>query len=101
MSDDNSQSNDHKEVLPPVCANIVFDLTDPEGERRLRECIDAPKIKLVLWNIVYGDSGIFENIEYAEDHFEDDYADGQLGALRWVLQRIGQLCDEYNVDLED
>ena len=58
-NDHNSQSNDHKTHDPakdwydyePPSAHVTnyvtwnFDMDDPEGERRLRECLDAPKWK--------------------------------------------------------
>ena len=30
-------------------STITFNLDDPEGERRLRECLDAPKWKSAVW----------------------------------------------------
>ena len=29
-------------------STITFNLDDPEGERRLRECLDAPKVKAAV-----------------------------------------------------
>jgi hypothetical protein len=53
MSDYEPKSIDHNMSSPPghtlpdstpVYALLHFDLEDPEGERRLRECLDAPKV---------------------------------------------------------
>ena len=33
---------------PSTTAALTFNLDDPEGERRLRECLDAPKWKSAL-----------------------------------------------------
>ena len=48
-------------------STITFNLDDPEGERRLRECLDAPKVKAAVreleeWLKRQSDS---ENPEYA------------------------------------
>ena len=34
---------------PSTTAALTFNLDDPEGERRLRECLDAPKWKCAVW----------------------------------------------------
>ena len=37
-------------VTPPsTTATLTFSLDDPEGERRLRECLDAPRWKMAVW----------------------------------------------------
>ena len=33
----------------PVYAILHFGLEDGEGERRLRECLDAPQVRSALW----------------------------------------------------
>jgi hypothetical protein len=84
-----------------VCANLVFDLTDPEGERRLRECLDALQVKMVLWGL---DQWLREQVKYAEEPRTDqerrvhDYHIEQLEAVRL---KFYELLDEYNVNLED
>jgi hypothetical protein len=85
--------NPKPEVLPPVCANIVFDLTDPEGERRLREMLDAPRVKLVLWRL---DQWLREKIKYADEISEDT-----RNAFAWIRRRLYELCDDYSVNLDD
>ena len=34
---------------PSVVSTLEFNLDEPEGERRLRECLDAPKWKSAVW----------------------------------------------------
>ena len=95
MSDHNSQSNDYEtytDIMPPAWGNLVFDLTNPEGERRLRECLDAPRVKLVLWHL---NEWLRSEVKYQE--LSDDVVD----TLNVVRSEIIDLCDEYNVNLED
>jgi len=47
-------AKDWYDFLPPpvYSTNYItwhFNLDDPEGERRLRECLDAPKWKSAVW----------------------------------------------------
>ena len=51
MSDDNEYTHDDNELsydLPPMTATLHFNLETYEGERRLKECIDAPVVKSVM-----------------------------------------------------
>jgi hypothetical protein len=116
MSDNKSQSTDHdtssipghtesdcddsSEVfdyylrnvtLPP--ASLVFDLTDPEGERRLREMLDAPKVKLVLWEL---DNYLRDLIKYGDDK------DGvELTTLEMVRKALWHFCDDHGIRLDE
>jgi hypothetical protein len=83
MSDDEKSS---------VYATLHFDLDNPEGERRLRECLDAPRVKLVLWHL---NEWLRSEVKYQE--LSDDVVD----TLNVVRSEIIDLCDEYNVNLED
>jgi hypothetical protein len=52
--------------MTPVTATLHFDLESAEGERRLKECLDAPKAKEALvefekWLRAELDSGCYEN----------------------------------------
>ena len=45
-------ANDWYDFVPPApstTATLAFNLDEPEGERRLRECLDAPKWKYAVW----------------------------------------------------
>ena len=56
------------ESAPSTTAALTFNLDDPEGERRLRECLDAPKWKSAVWEfdqwirglVKYGDVTVNE-----------------------------------------
>jgi hypothetical protein len=119
MSDNKSQSNDHdmqsddavitesddcddssevfddcrrNDTLPPVFANIVFDLTEPEGERRLREMLDAPKMKLVLWEF---DQWLRNQLKYSES---PDCCVEQLNIAR---KYFCLACDDHGIRLDE
>jgi len=48
---DNQRETDNDPVSQDNISwsTITFNLDDPEGERRLRECLDAPKWKSAVW----------------------------------------------------
>jgi hypothetical protein len=83
--------------MPPVWANIVFDLTEPEGERRLREMLDAPKAKLVLWEL---DEWLRSLVRYG---IEGTSVAGLAvdEALQEVRKRIWLLCDDHGIRLDE
>ena len=65
MDGNNKLSNDHI-----VSSTLTFNLDDPEGERRLRECLDAPNVSGCVrefeeWLrrvIDYGESASLEDV---------------------------------------
>jgi hypothetical protein len=79
--------------LPPVWANIVFDLETTEGERRLREMLDAPKMKLVLLEL---DNYLRDLIKYGDDK------DGvELTTLEMVRKALWHICDYHGIRLDE
>ena len=51
MNDDNEYTHDDNELsydLPPVTATLHFNLETYEGERRLKECLDAPALRAII-----------------------------------------------------
>ncbi len=80
-------------TLPPVWANIVFDLETTEGERRLREMLDAPKMKLVLLEL---DNYLRDLIKYGDDK------DGvELTTLEMVRKALWHICDYHGIRLDE
>ncbi len=71
--------------MPVAWAKIVFDLTDPEGERRLREMLDAPKFKLVLWEL---DNWLREQWKYGSN--DPVPRDETMGEARSQLYEIAE-----------
>ena len=97
--DDSSEDLDdcrRNDTLPAVCANIVFDLTEPEGERRLREMLDAPKLKLVLWGF---DQYLRNWIRYDPDN---TFAGGSVEeALERVRCYLWESCEDHGIRLDE
>jgi len=91
--DHNPRPIDHN---PSSYAALYFDLTDPEGERRLRECIDAPRVKLVLWEF---DGWLRTNVKYGVE--QELIGRSAEDVLEDVRCKLFNLCDDYNVNLED
>jgi hypothetical protein len=94
--DDSSEDLDdcrRNDTLPAVCANIVFDLTEPEGERRLREMLDAGKMRLALWE--------FDN--YLRDLIKYDPAktDAILDELEMVRKALWNILDYQGIRLDE
>jgi hypothetical protein len=100
------------DTMPPVWANIVFDLETTGGERRLREMLDAGKWKLVLWefdqwlrsHVRYGlgadlrymptkDGGVMVPCEDEEEMI--------TGVLDRVRKHIHSLCDDHGIRLDE
>ena len=75
---------------PAAYVTYTFDLENPEGERRLRECLDAPKVKSALWEF---DQWLRNQLK----HYDRDDAEG-LQAARDALWTV---FTEHGVDLDD
>ena len=74
----------------PVYTIMHFDLDTHEGERRLRECLDAPRVKIALWEF---DQWLRDQLKY---HERDD-AEG----LQAARDRLGAVFGEHGIDLDD
>jgi len=81
MDGNNELSNDHI-----VSSTLTFNLDDPEGERRLRECLDAPKWKSAVWEF---DQWLRGEIKYGDRELTDC-------AIRDSLHRI---FSDRNIDI--
>ncbi len=77
---DDCQRNDTSRT---VYANIVFNLDEPEGKRRLREMLDASKVKLVLWAL---DNWLREQWKYGSN--DPVPRDEAMGEARSQLYEI-------------
>lgn len=107
MTDNKSQSNDNKlqsfdvvttpgsdwEDDPVIQATLHFNLEKPEGERRLRECLDAPKAKLVLWEF---DNYLRDLIKYGYDKSEP-----VLNELDMVRKAFWNILDYHGIRLDE
>ena len=73
-------------------ATLTFDLSDPDGQREHMRCCKAFDLAFVLWNI---------------QHRMRDQIDSQLittqerNGAEVVLERINQLMNEYNINLDE
>ena len=74
------------ESAPSTTASLTFNLDDPEGERRLRECIDAPRWKSAVWDF---DQWLRNKIKY-HDAGED---------VRVIREYLHVLFDQYSIDI--
>ena len=106
-NDHNSQSNDHKTHDPakdwydyePPSAHVTnyvtwnFDMDDPEGERRLRECLDAPKWKSAVQEF---DQWMRNRLKYNPDSETDPLYISEEGIVWLEIAR-----EQLNMRLED
>ena len=106
-NDHNSQSNDHKTHDPakdwydyePPSAHVTnyvtwnFDMDDPEGERRLRECLDAPKWKSAAQEF---DQWMRARIKYGADGTGADDL-----VYRATRSHLHTIFGEHGIDIWD
>ena len=85
MSDNNELSNDHI-----VSSTLAFNLDDPEGERRLRECLDAPKWKSAVWEF---DNWLRNQIKHS------DHAQAWIDALEQVRVDFNRIFYDHGIDI--
>jgi len=74
--------------------NVVtwtFYIDDPEGERRLRECLNAPRVRSALWRF---DQDLRSRWKYGEDS-------EQMMTVEQVRELLWEILNENNVDLEE
>jgi hypothetical protein len=91
VTDNNPRSNDNNSQSP-ITAALYFDLTDPEGERRLREMLDAFKWKCAVWE--------FER--WLRASMDDQrHSDEWMEALGHALQKLFEFFEGEGVNLLD
>ena len=81
MDDNNKLSNDHI-----VSSTLTFNLDDPDGERRLRECLDAPKWKSAVQEF---DQALRNDIKYH----------GAGKDVQRIRDHLHVLFDEQGIDI--
>ena len=88
LSDNNGLSNDHI-----VLSTLTFNLDYPEGERRLRECLDAPKLKSAVQEF---DQWMRARIKYGAD------GTGAGGPIDEVIRaHLHTIFCEHGIDIWD
>ena len=86
-----STSIDNIPSSTPVYAILHFDLEDEEGERRLRECLDAPKVMSAIdeyarWlrnKVKYGDDDAAEKLTEVWDEWFECFISRGLSVPGW------------------
>jgi len=81
MNDNKSLSNDHI-----VSSTLIFNLDDPDGERRLRECLDAPKWKSAVQEF---DQWIRGLVKYGEVTVNEES----------IRERFHTIFGEHGIDI--
>jgi hypothetical protein len=79
--------------MPVAWAKIVFDLTEPDGERYLREMLDAPRMKCVLWEF---DNYLRDLIKYGYEKPRD-----VLEELDMVRKALWNILDYHSIRLDE
>ena len=90
MGDDNVYTNDDNELsynLPPMTATLHFDLESVEGERRLRECLDASRFKSALYQLDDWLRGLVK------------YQDMENIEIQEVRDRILFVCEGFDINI--
>lgn len=84
----------------PCRATICFDMEDPEGERRLRECLDAPKLKAAVWEF---DQWIRNRIKYNPDSEDDPLyiSDDGINWLQTAREQLHMRLEDHGIDIWD
>ena len=86
---------------PAVTATLRFNLDDPEGERRLRECLDAPKVKVAIWEFLNSPvNGIHGILKYELDPEVWGNMNG-YAALARVEEMLGEVFEYHGVSWGD
>jgi len=93
---DNKPAKDWYDFVPPApptTVTLAFNLDNPEGERRLRECLDAPRVKSAVWDF---DRWMRNRIKYNPDSETDPLYISEDGIAWLEIAR-----DQLNMRLED
>ena len=83
-------SDDDLPSTTPVYAILHFDLEEPEGERRLRECLDAPNVKSALREL---DQWLRGQIKHTDREDVD--------TLQEARDRLWVALGDHGVNLDD
>ena len=92
---DNQRETDNDPVSQDniLWSTITFNLDEPEGERRLRECLDAPRVKSAVLEF---DRWMRNRIKYNPDSETDPLYISEDGIAWLEIAR-----DQLNMRLED
>jgi len=93
MDGNNKLSNDHI-----VSSTLTFNLDDPEGERRLRECLDAPKWKSAVQEF---DQWMRNRLKYNPDSETDPLYISEEGIvwLEIAREQLNMRLEDYGIDI--
>ena len=83
---------------PSVVSTLEFNLDEPEGERRLRECLDAPNVKLAVWEF---DRWMRNRIKYNPDSETDPLYISEEGIvwLETAREQLNMRLKDYGIDI--
>jgi hypothetical protein len=73
--------------MTPVTATLHFDLESAAGERRLKECLDAPELKAVILEL----DDWLRSLPKYHDVFSIDVSE--------VRERIGFILEGHGIDI--
>lgn len=79
------------EDMTPVYATLHFYYDDPDSMRRMRECMDAPKVKAALWSF---DQNLRNRWKYGDE-------DKQTMSIEEVRDLLYCILGDHFVDLDD
>lgn len=84
-------------VIPAACGAFVFNLDSAEGERRMRDALNAQAMKSILWDLIYEpDEGIRHMLRY-----EYDAGSAEAFVLERVQKLLNDLCEEHGIRLDE
>ena len=79
-------------------ANLTFNLDYPEGERRLRECLDAPNVKSAVREF---DQWMRNRIKYNPDSEADPLyiSEDGIAWLETAREQLNMRLKDYGIDI--
>ena len=77
-------------------STITFNLDDPEGERRMRECLDAPKWKSAVWEF---DDWMKRQIKHGAVGYQDEANATPEEVLAVAREHLHILFSEHGIDI--
>ena len=85
---------------PSVVSTREFNLDDPEGERRLRECLDAPKWKSAVQEF---DQWMRNRLKYNPDSETDPLYISEEGIvwLEIAREQLNMRLEDYGINIWD
>ena len=76
------------------CVTWTFDLSEPEGERRLRECLDAPRVKAAVSEL---DQWLRAQVKY----YSDDYDESVIATFLCVRDELHNVFENNGISVWD